>query len=136
MEAKLKLCPNPWCKEGATSVESMTRGPAYVACSCGVRGPTIGWECGEQDAREQAITAWNTRAPDPDHAVLSLLAGRMAEALRIFMGNNRALAAVQDRDKNLVTVTTTVPTDEWKQARALLAEWDAAQKQQEAQCES
>ena len=65
MANELKPCPNPWCPHKIVSVESMSRGPAYVACACGVRGPACGWDVGEEAARNEAIVAWNHRAPSP-----------------------------------------------------------------------
>lgn len=61
--AELRPCPNPWCK-GKPSVESMTRGPAFVKCTCGVKGPTCGFEQGKEVAESLAIAAWNTRHND------------------------------------------------------------------------
>lgn len=64
-----------------------------------------------------------------DHAVLSLLAGRMADFMQ------------QQADKQncvcrfLPFIDEPLPCDTCK-LRALLAEWDAAQKQKETQCES
>ena len=59
---KLKPCPNPWCKElSAPSVESMTHGPAFLACKCGVKSPVCGWDTDRETAEILAIAAWNTR---------------------------------------------------------------------------
>jgi hypothetical protein len=42
----------------------MTHGPAFVACTCGVKGPTCGAEQGREVAESLAITAWNARSND------------------------------------------------------------------------
>ena len=77
MPSELKRCPNPWCKRGTLLVESMTCGPAFVACTCGVRGPTCGWESGEENAKSEAVAAWNKRInPAHDRLVAALKEAR------------------------------------------------------------
>ena len=74
MSEKLEPCPNPWCLfPDSVTVESMSRGPAYVACRCGVKTHSVGWELGEKKAERQAIKLWNTRSDPQREAMRSAL---------------------------------------------------------------
>jgi len=55
-EAKLKPCPNPWCKPENRRIlyRHSTSGKSCISCECGISAPYA-------DDRDGAIAAWNTR---------------------------------------------------------------------------
>jgi len=99
-EMKLKPCPNPWCTDGNLAIRAMSRGPAYVACACGVCGPTVGWETGENEARLLAVAAWNTRSdPVRDEIYKALRGDRyfLAALLDAKFSNEALPALIRER---------------------------------------
>lgn len=64
MTEKLLPCPNPWCRDNTPKLSQRGGHLYYVLCTgCGIK-------CEYEHTEDSAVTAWNTRTPDPSVAVL------------------------------------------------------------------
>ena len=85
-DAKLRLCPNPWCVKGAclSLWRHSKRNQLCVMCDCGLRGPY-------EDDRKTAIAAWNRRpAEDALRSALEELLPYVTHG--VHQGNNKSCA--------------------------------------------